>query len=162
MTDRVLRLLQRSLLLSMLVLGGVSLLYGASYRLQINGSRGEMRLMLSYLHTLEEAIRLDTGSYAYFDQYYGARIEGHDHCQQPEGAARLGFLIRWCHEEGASPVRYAYKVLPVNESVGQGFQAIAHSGSDATGASFVCFFRDQAEKWVMNEQKELISIQNCL
>jgi hypothetical protein len=155
-------MLQRILVLTIILLGGASLIYGSYYSLRINGLRGEMRLMLSYLHTLEHAAKLEKGEYLFFEQFYGARIDGQDHCQQPPGAARLGFFIRWCHEPQGSVMRYAYRVLPVKrDDQTLGFKAIAHSGSDRAGRSFICFFEGQQDIWQMSENRQLTSVRAC-
>lgn len=161
MADDWFRTIQRALIaVIVLVLSG-ALFYGSYYRMKLNGLRAEMRLMLSYLHTLQHSYRLEEGRYAYFQQFYGAQIAGADHCLQPEGAARLGFILRWCHEEQASELRYAYQVLSLERNGEIGFQAIAHSGSDANHDSFVCFFSNQLDVWAMHDDKHLRPIRMC-
>jgi len=161
MADHWFHIIRRGLIAVLVVSVTTTMLYGTYYRMQLNGSRAEMRLMLTYLHTLQQSYRIDEGRYVFFNRFYGAQIAGEDHCQQPEEAARLGFILRWCHEEQAVEMRYAYQILPSSSLGDQGFQAIAHSGSDGENHSFVCFFANQTDVWSITEEKALKSLRTC-
>lgn len=149
-------------LLSIMGFVTLVLLYALHAHLQLNGLRGEMRVMLGYLATLQKSYFLETGNYSYFSEYYGASIHGEDFCKQPDGAAAVGFMVKWCHFESAPLVRYAYRVTPtqpLEQSGGLSFLAEAHSGSDQNHDSFVCRWSHQDDVWIltsdmkMNEQK---------
>lgn len=144
------------------VLGVGTLIYPTYRHFYINGLRAEARIMLTYLHTLEKVYRSESGHYAYFPEYYGANVDGHSFCQQPEGAKTLGFYLRWCHEKeaGREPVLYAYQVLP---GVGDqdGYRAAAVSGSDSSGASFVCFGEREVDVWYMDQNRSITHEKSC-
>ncbi|SMF34505.1 hypothetical protein [Pseudobacteriovorax antillogorgiicola] len=123
----------------------------------VRGLRAEARLMLSYLHTLQKAQRMESDRYMSFDQFYGAPLKGQDNCQQPEGAARLGFLLKWCHSESASPLRYAYRVRETTD----GFIGEAHAGSASDGGSFVCFGFHEEDIWQIDKKRSLSHINSC-
>ncbi|MFW7379454.1 MAG: hypothetical protein ACOH5I_11645 [Oligoflexus sp.] len=161
MTENWFRLAQKILAALIVFLISATLLYGSCYRMQLNGLRAEMRLMLSYIHTLQKSYEVDEGRFSYFEEYYGAQISGKDHCEQPEGAARLGFILHWCHEEQATELRYAYQVIPTVVEDESSFLAVAHSGSDVKDRSFICYFSDQIDVWTIDEKKRLQSLRSC-
>ena len=99
----------------------------------------------------QEAHHLQFENYAFFDEKYGATIAGKDFCKQPEGAAELGFRLNWCHSERASPVRYAYTMIPDKG----GYRILGESGSDENNLSFVCFEAGQGEIWGKTKGHEI-------
>lgn len=115
--------------------------------------------MLSYIHSLESAYHLDQNQYVFFEEFYGSPIEGRDNCVQPKGAESLGFLVRWCHKNNNTPVRYAYRVLPAADP--RQFRAEAFSGSDAADQSFVCFGEHEDDAWQMNDKRQLTRTKAC-
>lgn len=144
-----------------IMLASVSLpvIYAGYYNMALNGLRGEMRVMLSQILTLERVVSADSGEYAFFEEFYGAPIQGKSNCKQPQGAAKLGFKIDWCHEKGAAVVRYAYKVLKPKGK--NGFTAVAKSGSDNLNRSFVCSSNGQVDQWHLDEKGQFSSIASC-
>ena len=147
------------LLTMMLVSVSLPVIYAGYYSMTLNGLRGEMRVMLSQILTLERVFFADSGEYAYFEDFYGAPIEGVSKCQQPEGAAKLGFKIDWCHENGAAVVRYAYKIMKLKDK--NGFAAIAQSGSDRFDRSFVCSSNGQIDQWQLDEKGQFSLVSSC-
>ena len=101
---------------------------------------------------------MESGTYIAFENYYGAALDGQDNCEQPEGAAQLGFLISWCHSEKAVPMNFAYRsVLD-----GEGFYAEAKSGSDEKNQSFVCFGVDEVNVWKIDKDKQVSEVSPCV
>lgn len=151
--------IQKALVVFILAMTITPLAYASYYHMKINSLRAEMRLMLSYLSSLQQSQHLESGRYVGFDEWYGARIRGEDNCRQPEGAARLGFILRWCHQEQAAEIRYAYRVkLHEDRSA---FRAVAHSGSDHRDRSFVCFFGDQKDRWSKLNSQDIQAHESC-
>lgn len=110
------------------------------------GLQAEAHLLTSYIRTLERAYELENGDYIAFGPY-GAAHRGHSNCQQPEGAKRLGFAIRWCQgRPGTEPVRYFYQVK-LTQDTSEPIQIIATSGSDRNNLSFVCFGQGGPDIW---------------
>ncbi len=151
-------------ILLIIALFSAVIVYVIHGQLQLNGLRGEMRVMLGYLATLQNGYYLETGNYSYFEDYYGASIAGKDHCQQPEAAAMIGFIIKWCHYENSPELRYAYRVLetaPNRDARKLSFMAEAHSGSDALRLSFVCRWQGQNDVWRLGSDKKLAEVETC-
>ena len=144
------------IVLSLLILGGVlgRVLY---VTMTVRGLRAEARLMLSYLHTLQKVQSMESDKYIGFSSFYGAPISGKDNCSQPEGAARLGFLLKWCHTESPSPLRYSYRLTLSEDN----YKAEAHAGSDHSGASFVCFGHQEEDIWVVDKKKQIQRVKSC-
>jgi hypothetical protein len=142
----------------------VSTLGGLGYvgyrQLSIRGMQAEARLLLSYMQTLQNVYHIEQGQYARFDQFYGASLQGKDQCEQPEGAARLGFLIHGCHDLESPAPRYAYRSLPLTKPV-MGYRLEAEGGTDAQGRSLICFAPDDRELWVLEQNKDIVAIQSC-
>lgn len=136
-----------------------AIIYPIFRHMAVKGLQAEAHLMLSYINSLESAYYLDRNHYVFFEEYYGAPIEGRDNCVQPVGAERLGFFVRWCHKEKTTPVRYAYRVLP--SSSPHQFRAEAFSGSDAQDQSFICFGEHEDDAWEMDEKRQLKRIREC-
>ena len=147
------------LLTMMLVSVSLPVIYAGYYSVALNGLRGEMRLMLSQILTLQRAFSADSGEYAYFEEFYGAPVKGVSNCQQPQGAVKLGFKIDWCHEKGAVVVRYAYKILKLKDK--NGFTAVAKSGSDTFDRSFVCSSNGQIDQWHLDEKGQFSLVSSC-
>ncbi len=153
-------LTRRNLLALVVALAAlVALIYPLFRHMAIKGLQAEAHLMLSYIHSLESAYHIDNSQYVYFDAFYGSPIDGRENCMQPAGAERLGFLVRWCHKAGATPVRYAYRVTP--GVGGDHFQAEAHSGSDTEDQSFICFGLHEDDVWQMDEKRVLKRTRAC-
>lgn len=150
----------------LVVVGVLLALAGLFYPLYryfyINGLRAEARVMLTYLFTLEQVYRTDAGHYVFFSEPYGANRKGQSSCQQPEGAKTLGFYLRWCHEKeaGREPILYAYRVDHKADHA-DGYVAQAESGTDETGASFICFGEGERDVWRIDEKKNLVHAKAC-
>jgi hypothetical protein len=139
-------------------LGGLG--YVSYRQLSMRGMQAEARLFLSYMQTLQNVYHIEQGQYARFDQPYGAPLQGQDHCEQPEGAARLGFLIHGCHDLKSPAPRYAYRSLPIMKP-SPGYRLEAEGGTDEQGRSLVCFTAEDRELWVAEQNKDIIAIQSC-
>ena len=124
------------------------------------GLRAEARLMTSYIATLERAYELENGKYIPFD-LYGAAQDGQTYCNQPEGAARLGFLIRWCAgQKDTEPPRYTYKV-ETEEKGENRIRIFAYSGSDKKSQSFVCYGDTESDTWLMGVENQHTHLKDC-
>ena len=153
---------RKGLLVAVLVvLLAVSAAYPAYHSMSLNGAQAEAKLMMSYIHTLQTAYSSENGEYIYFDSNYGASIAGADNCVQPPPAEQLGFIIRWCHEEKASPVRYAYKVLKYEVGKKTSYLVRAESGSDSQGRSIVCIHPRDSDKWISSPGKPPTNEKTC-
>ncbi len=139
-------------------LGGLG--YVGYRQLSIRGMQAEARLLLSYMQTLQNVYHIEHGQFARFDQYYGAPILGKDQCQQPEGAARLGFLIHGCHDLKSPAPRYAYRSLPLMKPQPD-YRLEAEGGTDSEGRSLICFTPEDRELWVAEQNKDIVAIQSC-
>lgn len=141
----------------------VGVLGYALYRhMVVRGLQAEGQLYLSYLQTLENAYGIEHNAFVPFEEFYGAPMQGDDRCRQPEGAKELGFVLRWCHKEGQTPLRYGYRVVvPAGSHGKKVFRAEAVSGSDEQGASFVCFGERETDAWVMDESRRLARVKAC-
>lgn len=107
--------------------------------------------MTSYLNTLEKAYYSEHGQYIAFP-FYGAAKHGKGRCEQPDGAKRLGFHLKWCQGiSSTEPVRYAYKVEVIE---GQGYAIYAESGSDRDRDSFICFGNNEVDRWSIHHKTE--------
>ncbi len=132
----------------------------AYYRSVKSGLQAEAHLMISYISTLQNAYELENGHFVGFD-YYGAAIQGNDHCVQPEGAKLLGFQIAWCTgAKRVEPVRYAYKVL-LNPAPDIPYAIVATSGSDNDRESFICYGRGETDEWVAESRKKREHTKDC-
>lgn len=153
-------LTRRNLLALLVALAALaSVIYPLFRSMVVKGLQAEAHLMLSYIHSLESAYHIDHNEYVYFNEFYGSPIDGRENCVQPAGAERLGFLVRWCHKAGATPVRYAYRVIPGS---GQDqFQAEAFSGSDANDQSFICFGEHEDDVWRMDDKRDIKRTKEC-
>ncbi|HYX39494.1 MAG TPA: hypothetical protein VE954_40870 [Oligoflexus sp.] len=129
-------------------------------QLSMRGTQAEARLMLSYMQTLQNVYHIEQGQFARFDQFYGAPLHGEDHCEQPEGAARLGFLLHGCHDLKSPAPRYAYRSLPQIKPKA-GYRLEAEGGTDAQDRSLVCFGADDRELWVAEQNTEIVAVQSC-
>lgn len=142
----------------------VSTLGGLGYvgyrQLSIRGMQAEARLLLTYMQTLQNVYHIEQGQYARFDQFYGAPIQGKDQCEQPEGAARLGFLIHGCHDLKSPAPRYAYRSLPLTKPA-LTYRLEAEGGTDAQGRSLICFTPVDRELWVLEQNKDIVAIESC-
>lgn len=116
--------------------------------------------MLSYLQTLQRVYRSEHGQYVDFNTYYGAPIQGHDNCEQPMGAAQLGFLLHGCHEIKAPAPRYAYRSLILDKPA-PAYQLEARSGSDQAGRSLICFNPDGHELWQISQNQQIMPTKSC-
>ena len=147
-------------LLIILVLTVVGLVLGrVSYvAFKINGFQAEAKLMLSHLQNLQQAQYLESEEFQSFEELYGAPILGEDRCDQPQGASKLGFMLRWCHQETRVPLRFSYRSI-LTES---GYRGEAFSGSDSWGASFVCFGHNEQSVWSIEENKVFSNVKQCL
>lgn len=128
-----------------IMLASVSLpvIYAGYYNMALNGLRGEMRVMLSQILTLERVVSADSGEYAFFEEFYGAPIQGKSNCKQPQGAAKLGFKIDWCHEKGQQWCGMPIKFL--NQKVKMGSLLLPNQEvTILIGASFA----HQTGKWI--------------
>lgn len=152
---------RRAMVVGLLTAVLVPLGYGMFRHLAIRGLQAEALIMLSYLQTLENAYYLENHSYVYFEEYYGAPMGGEDHCKRPAGAETLGMEVRWCHEDHASPVRYAYRVRKPEGVEAKGFVGEAISGSDALKQSFVCFGDEETDRWTISERGNAQRRQSC-
>ncbi len=132
------------------------LAYGFYHQLYLNGVQAEARLMFSYLHTLQKVYKLERGNFATFT-HYGAPLLGQDHCEQPLGAAQLGFLLHGCHDETAAPPRYVYQ----SREIDSGYILEAQSGSDGLGRSLVCFNPSSAEQLVSLPNSDVQTNESC-
>ncbi len=139
-------------------LGGLS--YVSYRQLSQRGMQAEARLMLSYMQTLQSVYHIEHGQFAKFDQAYGASIQGKDNCEQPVGAAELGFLIHGCHDLKAPAPRYAYRSMLLGGTV-QSYRLEAEAGSDERGRSFVCFSPRDRESWTLEQNQEIVSVESC-
>jgi hypothetical protein len=142
----------------------VSTLGGLGYvgyrQLSMRGMQAEARLLLSYMQTLQNVYHIEQGQYARFDKFYGAPIQGKDQCEQPEAAARLGFLIHGCHDLESPAPRYAYRSLPLTRPA-TNYRLEAEGGTDAQGRSLICFSPDDRELWTLEQNKDIVAIQSC-
>ncbi len=139
-------------------LGG--LVYVSYRQLSMRGMQAEARLMLSYMQTLQNVYHIEQSQFAKFETYYGAPTQGNDNCEQPLGAAQLGFLLHGCHDIKSPAPRYAYRSLPKGES-GVSFSLQAIAGSDAQGRSLVCFAAEDREFWVLEQNQDIVAIESC-
>lgn len=139
-------------------LGGLG--YVSYRQLSIRGMQAEARLFLSYMQTLQNVYHIEQGQYAGFDQSYGAPLLGKDHCEQPIGAAQLGFLIHGCHDIKSPAPRYAYRSLPMGKPL-PGYRLEAEGGTDAGGRSLICFTPEDREFWVAEQNKGIVAVQSC-
>ncbi len=130
----------------------------ASRQLFTRSVRGEAKLMMGYIHTLERVYKLENKRYMLWDKYYGAVLKGEDQCEQPEDAAEVGFLIAGCHREKSLPPRYAYRVL---KDAKDHYRVEAKSGSDRQGRSYVCFSEDGNELWESRQNLEYSLVESC-
>ncbi len=140
------------------------LFYVLYHHLYQRGQQAEARLILTYLHTLQKVYKQESGSFAYFPSY-GAPQRGQDFCEQPFGAAQLGFAIHACHQAGALPPRYTYQSLEIKEEsrgrIGPSYKLEARGGSDSQRRSLVCFKANGEELWVSSTIQELEPIESC-
>lgn len=134
--------------------------YVSFHQLSLRGMQAEARLLLSYMQTLQNVYHIEQGQYARFDQPYGAPLRGEDHCEQPLGAAQLGFIIHGCHDIRAAAPRYAYRSLPLGTDKNS-YRLEAEAGSDAAQRSLVCFTAEEREFWVAEQNKDIIAVQSC-
>lgn len=124
------------------------------------GLQAEAHLIMSYIGTLQKAYHFEHGEFLAFP-FYGAKIGAKENCEQPPGAAKLGFQINWCSgDKSVEPIRYAYQVK-LSEDDEQGYILTAHSGSDERGYSFVCFGHGEADIWRMNRSQKKEHILEC-
>ena len=153
---------RRGLLVAFLVvLLTLSIVYPLYNNMSLNGAQAEAKLMMSYIHTLQKAYFSENGDYVYFDSDYGASLTGADNCVQPSQAGKLGFIIRWCHEEKASPIRYAYRVIKQEIQEKPSYTIKAVSGSDSKGRSVVCVHPQDSDVWVSSPGKPHENIRSC-
>ncbi len=138
---------------------GVIFAYFGYHQIYRKGIQAEVYLVNSYVHTLEKAFAAENGQYRAFS-YYGAPLDGVDACEQPEGAAELGFLIPGCHQAKAAAPRYAFRVI--EQDIEKAAYVIeSRSGSDAEGRSLVCFEPKGQEFWVSQQNQETLLITSC-
>jgi hypothetical protein len=128
--------------------------------MSMRGMQAEARLLLSYMQTLQNVYHIEQGQYARFDRPYGAPLQGEDHCEQPEGAVQLGFILHGCHDLKSPAPRYAYRSLLQTKPRPE-YRLEAEGGTDAAGRSLVCFAPKDRELWVAEQNKDLIAIQSC-
>lgn len=134
--------------------------YAGFRQLAMRGMQAEARLLLGYMQTLQNAYHIEQGQYAQFLQLYGAPVGGQDHCEQPLGAAQLGFIIHGCHDIKSPAPRYAYRSLQVAQPK-PSYRLEAESGSDAAGRSLVCFNPEDREFWVAEQNKDVGAAESC-
>ncbi|MBC7532799.1 MAG: hypothetical protein H7318_14600 [Oligoflexus sp.] len=146
-------------LISSVSLVGIMLMYVAYHQLYQRGLQAEAKLMISYVHTLERVYKLENKTFVFWDEPYGASLQGQDNCAQPDAAAEVGFIIAGCHRDKAPLPRYAYRI--VKEPVGDHYMVEASSGSDSHGRSFVCFQPDQQDVWQSSQNLEFNQIESC-
>lgn len=145
-------------ILTLVLIAPILVLGRAGYvKLKVKGLESEAKLMLSHLTTLQKAYYIENNQYQSFEEFYGAQVKGGDQCRQPPGAAALGFLLKWCHQESKVPLRFAYRVL----SQGSDFSGEAVAGSDIRGGSFVCFGYDDESIWTIGTNGQLTQKKQC-
>ncbi len=134
------------------------LVFVASRQLYTRSVRGEAKLMMGYIHTLERVYKLENKRYMHWENFYGSILQGADQCEQPEEAAEVGFFIPGCHREKSMPPRYAYRVI---QEPNDRYRIEAKSGSDKAGRSFVCFVETGTELWESRQNLEYSLIESC-
>ena len=120
--------------------------------------RAEVRVILGYMATLQGAYHTDSGQYAYFDEPYGAPINGEENCLRPKGAETLGFTLNNCKKDPLNGgLRYTYSALKDGESyIGRGT-----SGSDINGKSYVCAGSKTKDLWEIGPDKQTRQVLDC-
>lgn len=132
--------------------------------LEVKSLRAEVRVMLSYMATLQQAYYTDTGRYAYFEEFYGGPLDGRENCLRPEGAEELGFKLKGC---GRGPnnggLRYAYQSLKHEASdlntpsyLGRGT-----SSSDINGESYICLGSLFKDVWEVLPNAAVSHVTDC-
>ena len=134
----------------------LALVFPIFHRMNIKALQAEAQLTLTYIASVESLYRIDKGKYV----VYGAQLMGRERCGIPKGAEELGFVLKSCAKDPRNGgIRYAYKVLP--NANGDNFQAIAESGSDVTGESFICIGTNRVDIWQSGPEKNLQNTHFC-
>ena len=122
--------------------------------------RAEAKLMLLYIQRLENVHFIDEGTYAFWPEEYGTDLNAEPACSRPEGAQKLGFVLRKCgnQPEDGGPL-YTYRVESGESN--QGFVAYATSGRDRQGRDLVCLSADRQDIWRVSKSGEPVHVRQC-